>query len=79
MMAQAIHTYFFLLISYSKVKKIRKIQLMTINLKTQNLFFFFTAVHEENLEVIFDHWPKLGLNVEAEILILNGFYSNLLR
>ena len=51
---------------------------MKINLKTQNLLFF-TAVHEENLKVIFDQWPKLGLNVEAEILILNGFYSNLLQ
>ena len=77
-MAHTIHTYFFLLISYFKVKKIRKIQLMTINLKTQNLLFF-TAVHEENLKVIFDQWPMVGLNVEAEILILNSFYSNLLR
>ena len=51
---------------------------MKINLKTQNLFFL-TALYEENLKVIFDQWPKLGLNVEAEILILNGFYSNLLR
>ena len=59
------------------MKKNQK-ELMKINLKTQNLLFF-TAVHEENLKVIFDQWPKLGLNVEAEILILNGFYSNLLQ
>ena len=54
-----------------------------MNLKTQNLKCLTTPsiiwvgdTYEVNLSIIFDQWPKLysGLNLEAEIQILNFIY-----